>query len=97
MNNDSQTLRWDILKGNPEDNLDFIKQVVMDLSNESVEERRGNRRIKHSLSWIAKVDLDGTVVSLHDHPTAVEKMQAFPQHSLDEAKRKMGNIMLIHC
>ena len=31
-----QTLRWDISKGNPEDNLDFIKQVEMDLSNESV-------------------------------------------------------------
>ena len=45
MNNDSQTLRIDLSKGNPEDNLDFIKQVDMDLSNESVEERRGNRRI----------------------------------------------------
>ena len=50
MNNDSQTLRWDISKGNPEDNLAFIKQVEMDLSNESVEERRENRKIKHLLS-----------------------------------------------
>ena len=62
MNNDSQTLRIDISKGNPEDNLDFIKQVEMSLSNESVEERQGNRRIKHLLSWIATVDLDGTVI-----------------------------------
>ena len=86
MNNDSQTLRWDISKGNPEDNLDFIKQVEMDLSNESVEERQGNQRIKHSLSWIATVDLDGTVVSLHDQSIAraVDKMQAFPPHLLDE-------------
>ena len=59
MNNDSKTLRWDISKGNPEDNLAFIKQVEMDLSNESVEERRRYRRIKHSLSCIATVGLDG--------------------------------------
>ena len=81
--------------GNPEVNLDFIKQVGMDLSNESVEERRGNRRTKHSLSWIATVGLAGTVVSLHDQSIAraVEKMQAFPPHLLAEAMRELGNIM----
>ena len=34
MKSDSQTLKWDISKGSPEDNLSFIKQVEMDLSNE---------------------------------------------------------------
>ena len=48
MNNDSQTLRWDISKGNPEVSQSrlhqasgdgLVQQVEMDLSNESVEER----------------------------------------------------------
>ena len=50
MNSDSQTLKWDISKGSPEDNLSFIKQVEMDLSNESVEDRRNGNRIKYRIS-----------------------------------------------
>ena len=57
MNSDSQTLKWDIqvLKGYPEDNLCFIKQVAMDLSNESVEDSKNGNRITYSLSWIASL------------------------------------------
>ena len=50
---DEQTLKWDISKDSPEDNLSFIKQVEMDLSNESVEDRRNGNRIKNRISWIA--------------------------------------------
>ena len=53
MNSISQTLKWEISKGSPEDNLSFIKQVDMDLSNESVEDRRNGNHIKHRMSWIA--------------------------------------------
>ena len=53
MNSDSQTLKFDISNGSPEDNLGFIKQVEMDLSNESVEDRGNGNRIKHRISWIA--------------------------------------------
>ena len=53
MNSDPQTLKWDISKGSPEDNLSFIKQVEMDLSNESMEDSRNANRIKHRISWIA--------------------------------------------
>ena len=53
MKSDSHTLKWDISKGSPEDNLSFIKQVEMDLSNESVEDRRNGNRIKNRISWNA--------------------------------------------
>ena len=55
MNNDSQTLKWDTLKGNPEDNICLQKQVFMDISNSSVEDRTGGVRNKHSLSWITTI------------------------------------------
>ena len=53
MNSYSQTLKWDISTGSPEDNLSFIKQVELDLSNESAEDRRNGNHIKLQISWIA--------------------------------------------
>ena len=66
MNSDSQTL-----KGSPEDNLSFIKQVEMDLSIESVEDRRNGNRTKHRISWMATLSKftwiqdQGSCQSLH--------------------------------
>ena len=100
MNNDSQTLRRTFRRAIQKTISTSSSQwptlaVGMDLSNESVDWRRGSRRIKHLLSWIATVGLHGKVVSPHDQSMsrAMEKMQAFPQHFLDEAMRKLGNIM----
>ena len=53
MKSDPQTSKRDISKCCPEDNLSFIKQVEMDLSNESVEDRRNGNRIEYDVSRIA--------------------------------------------
>ena len=52
MISDSQLLKQDLSKGNQEDNLSFTKQVEVDLTNESVEDRNNGNHTKHYISWI---------------------------------------------